>query len=274
MFNVYSPELITAQQEYVIAIQSQKALQQGSPQVLNTADQLAKNALQRLRYWDLGANQLKNLQDSQKPLDSVPFISPYSGVVLDKTAQEGLRFMPGELLFRVADLSTVWLLADVFEQDLEAVRVGQSVQVHINAYPDKNFTGKVSFIYPTLATETRTVKVRVELANKEGLLKPGLYGTLILTSANSEKLQTAVPDSAVIDTGTRHIVLLSRGEGRFEPRVVKLGGLANGYYAVLAGLEEGDEVVTHANFLIDAESNLKAALDGMNAPESAPDSEE
>ena len=274
LFNVYSPELITAQQEYVIAIQSQKALQQGSPQVLNTADQLAKNALQRLRYWDLGANQLKNLQDSQKPLDSVPFISPYSGVVLDKTAQEGLRFMPGELLFRVADLSTVWLLADVFEQDLEAVRVGQSVQVHINAYPDKNFTGKVSFIYPTLATETRTVKVRVELANKEGLLKPGLYGTLILTSANNEKLQTAVPDSAVIDTGTRHIVLLSRGEGRFEPRAVKLGGLANGYYAVLAGLEEGDEVVTHANFLIDAESNLKAALDGMNAPESAPDSEE
>ncbi|MCX7084317.1 MAG: efflux RND transporter periplasmic adaptor subunit [Methylococcales bacterium] len=274
LFNVYSPELITAQQEYVVAIQSQKALQQGSPQVLNTADQLAKNALQRLRYWDLGANQLKNLQDSQKPLDSVPFISPYSGVVLDKTAQEGLRFMPGELLFRVADLSTVWLLADVFEQDLEAVRVGQSVQVHINAYPDKNFTGKVSFIYPTLATETRTVKVRVELANKEGLLKPGLYGTLILTSANNEKLQTAVPDSAVIDTGTRHIVLLSRGEGRFEPRVVKLGGLANGYYAVLAGLEEGDEVVTHANFLIDAESNLKAALDGMNAPESAPDSEE
>lgn len=274
LFNVYSPELITAQQEYVIAIQSQKALQQASPQALNTADQLAKNALQRLRYWDLGANQLKNLQESQKLLDIVPFIAPFSGVVLEKNAQEGMRFMPGELLFRLADLNTVWLLADVFEQDLEAVKVGQSVQVHINAYPEKNFTGKVSFIYPTLATETRTVKVRVELANKEGLLKPGLYGTLILTSANSEHSQVAVPDSAVIDTGTRHIVLLSRGEGRFEPRVVKLGGLANGYYAVLEGLVESDEVVTHANFLIDAESNLKAALDGMNAPVPVADSKE
>lgn len=274
LFNVYSPELITAQQEYVIAIQSQKSLQQGSPQVLNTADQLAKNALQRLRYWDLGAGQIKHLQDSQKPLDSVPFIAPFSGVVLDKTAQEGLRFMPGELLFRLADLSTVWLLADVFEQDLAAVSLGQSVQVHINAYPDKQFTGKVSFIYPTLATETRTVKVRVELANNAGLLKPGLYGTLILSASDTQQSQVAVPDSAVIDTGKRQIVLLSRGEGRFEPRAVKLGGLADGYYAVLEGLVEGDQVVTHANFLIDAESNLKAALDGMNAPESATDSEE
>ena len=141
-------------------------------------------------------------------------------------------------------------------------------------YCDKHFTGKVGFIYPTLSTDTRTIKVRVELANAEGLLKPGLYGSLILTASAAQKTQVAVPDSAVIDTGKRQIVLLSRGEGRFEPRTVKLGGMADGYYAVLEGLAVGDEVVTHANFLIDAESNLKAALEGMNTPESAVKSEE
>ena len=274
LFNVYSPDLITAQQEYVIARQSQQALQNSSPQAINTAEQLVKSALQRLRYWDLSVTQLKSLQASQQPVDSVPFIAAYSGVVLEKTAQEGMRFMPGEMLFRLADLSSVWLLADVFEQDIASVRLGQTVQVHINAYSDKHFTGKVSFIYPTLSTDTRTIKVRVELANAEGLLKPGLYGSLILTASAAQKTQVAVPDSAVIDTGKRQIVLLSRGEGRFEPRTVKLGGMADGYYAVLEGLAVGDEVVTHANFLIDAESNLKAALEGMNTPESAVKSEE
>ena len=267
LFDVYSPELITAQQEYVIARQSVQVLQNGSVQVIDTAEQLAKNALQRLKYWDIGPAQLKNLQETQMPLDSVPFIAPFSGVVLEKPAQEGVRFMPGELLFRLADLSSVWLLADVFEQDIALVKQGQSVQVFINAYPDKQFTGKVSFIYPTLTTETRTVKVRVELANVDGLLKPGLYGNLILTASDGHLTQMAVTESAVIDTGKRQIVLLSRGEGRFEPRTVKLGVLADGYYAVLGGLALGDEVVTHANFLIDAESNLKAALNGMSTSE-------
>jgi len=137
------------------------------------------------------------------------------------------------------------------------------VQVHINAYPERLFSGKVGFIYPTLATETRTVKVRVELPNTEGLLKPGLYGGLTLAALDDKSAGLAVPDSAVIDSGTRQVVLLKRGEGQFEPRTVKLGLLADGYYAVLEGLTAGDEVVTHANFLIDAESNLKSALDGF-----------
>lgn len=219
--------------------------------------------MQRLHYWDIAPAQLQRLQFLDKPLDTLPLLSPVNGVVLEKPAQEGMRFIPGELLFRIADLSTVWLLAEVFEQDIGGVSPGQAVQVHINAYPERLFGGKVGFIYPTLATETRTVKVRVELPNGEGLLKPGLYGSVTLAALEDKATRLAVPDSAVIDSGTRQIVLLKRNDGKFEPRTVKLGLQADGYRQVLAGVDAGDEVVTRANFLIDAESNLKSALDGF-----------
>lgn len=265
LLEIYSPELMTAQQEYLIARQGQQALRQGSAQARGTAEQLAGNALQRLHYWDIAPAQLQRLQSREQPLDTLPLQSPVTGIVLEKPAQEGMRFMPGELLFRIADLSTVWLLAEVFEQDIAEVRLGQAVQVHINAYPDRLFSGKVGFIYPTLATETRTVKVRVELPNAEGLLKPGLYGSVTLAALEDRDERLAVPDSAVIDSGARQVVLVQRGEGRFEPRVVKLGRQADGYREVLAGLDAGDRVVTRANFLIDAESNLKSALDGLDS---------
>jgi Cu(I)/Ag(I) efflux system membrane fusion protein len=263
LLEIYSPELVTAQQEYLIARQGQQALRQGSAQARGTSEHLAENALQRLRYWDIAPAQLRRLQTLEKPLDTLPLLAPVNGVVLDKPAVEGMRFMPGELLFRIADLRTVWLLAEVFEQDIAAVRLEQIVQVYINAYPERLFSGKVSFIYPTLATETRTVKVRIELPNTEGLLKPGLYGSVML-AMQADKDALAVPDSAVIDSGARQIVLLQRGAGQFEPRTVKLGRQTDGYREVLEGLEAGDQVVTRANFLIDAESNLKSALDGFN----------
>ena len=260
LLEVYSPELMTAQQEYLIARQGQQALQQGSGQARDTAKHLTDNALQRLHYWDIAPAQLQRLQIQEKPLDTLPLLSPVNGVVLEKPALEGMRFMPGELLFRIADLSTVWLLAEVFEQDIAEVRLGQVMQVHINAYPDQLFSGKVGFIYPTLATETRTVKVRVELPNGESLLKPGLYGSVTLAALEDRDERLAVPDSAVIDSGARQVVLVQRGDGRFEPHTVKLGLQADGYREVLEGLEAGEEVVTRANFLIDAESNLKSAL--------------
>jgi membrane fusion protein, copper/silver efflux system len=263
LLEIYSPELVTAQQEYLIARQGQQALQQGSAQARDTAEHLTNNALQRLHYWDIAPAQLQHLQTLEKTLDTLPLLSPVNGVVLEKPAVEGMRFMPGELLFRIADLSTVWLLADVFEQDIGGVRPGQAVQVHINAYPERLFSGKIGFIYPTLTTETRTVKVRVELPNREGLLKPGLYGSVTLATKEDKDVHLAVPDSAVIDSGTRQVVLVQRGDGRFEPRTVKLGLQADGYREVLEGLEAGEEVVTRANFLIDAESNLKSVLGGF-----------
>ncbi|NOU21335.1 MAG: efflux RND transporter periplasmic adaptor subunit, partial [Methyloglobulus sp.] len=271
LLEIYSPELMTAQQEYLIARQGQQALQQGSIQARGTAEHLVENALQRLRYWDIAPAQLKRLQNQEKTLDTLPLLAPVNGVVLEKPAQEGMRFMPGELLFRIADLSSVWLIVEVFEQDIGSVRAGQTVQVLINAYPDKLFRGKVGFIYPTLVTDTRTVKVRIELPNGEGLLKPGLYGSVTLAALGNNNPRLAVPDSAIIDSGTRQIVLLKRGDGQFEPRVVKLGLQADGYREVMEGLKAGDEVVTRANFLIDAESNLKSALDSFKNPADVPD---
>lgn len=271
LLEIYSPELMTAQEEYLIARQGQQALQQGSVQARDTAEHLTNNALQRLHYWDIAPAQLQRLQHHEKPLDTLPLLSPVNGVVLEKPAQEGMRFMPGELLFRIADLSSVWLIVEVFEQDIGSLNRGQAVQVLINAFPDKSFKGKVGFVYPSLVTETRTVKVRIELPNSDGLLKPGLYGSVTLAAQENNKPRLAVPDSAVIDSGIRQIVLLQRGEGQFEPRAVKLGLQADGYREVLEGLEAGDEVVTRANFLIDAESNLKSALDSFKSPADEPD---
>ena len=264
LLEIYSPDLIAAQQEYLIARQGEIALQKSSHQAKNTASKLAENALLRLHYWDIAPAQLQRLQNSQKTLDTLPLLSPVDGVIMDKPAVEGMRFMPGELLFRIADLSLVWLIVDVFEQDVAEVALGQTVDVHINAYPDRQFTGKVGFIYPTLATETRTVKVRIELSNHDALLKPGLYGSVVLGLSEGNEPKLAIPASAVLDSGTRQIVLVQKNVGLFEPRTVKLGRQANGFYQVLQGLSAGDEVVTHANFLIDAESNLKSALSGMS----------
>ena len=266
LLETYSPELITAQQEYLIAKEGEKALVAGSSQAQATAAQLAQNALQRLHFWDIAPAQLRNLQDQEKVPDTLPLLSPVDGVVLDKPAVEGMRFMPGEMLFRIADLSTVWLLVDVYEQDMDWIKSGQTVSVHINAYPNRAFNGRISFIYPTMNPETRTAKVRIELPNTLGLLKPGIYGSVAITSGDGQAERLAVPDSAVLDSGPRQIVLIRLDEGHFEPRLVKLGRKTDGYVEVLEGIANGENVVTSANFLIDAESNLKGALDGLESP--------
>lgn len=269
LLDSYSPDLLAAQQEYLIARQGRAALREAGAQARATADQLVASALQRLRYWDIAPAELHSLEQRDEPLATLPLRAPMAGTVLEKPALEGMRFMPGEVLFRIADLGTVWLLADVFEQDLDWIRLGQEVRVHIDAYPERRFGGRVAFIQPTLATETRTVKVRIELPNPEGVLRPGLYGSLSLDAGREEE-RLAVPDSAVLDSGTRKLILIQKGEGLFEPREVRLGRYADGYFEVLEGAAEGETVVTRANFLIDAESKLKSALDGMAETEKLP----
>jgi Cu(I)/Ag(I) efflux system membrane fusion protein len=265
LLDIYSPDLLAAQQEYLIAKQGEQLLQQASPQALATAQLLTRNALQRLSYWEIGQNQLQNLQNRQMVMQTLQLSSPVTGVVLQKPAVEGMRFMPGEMLFQIADLSKVWLVVDVFEQDLDWIKPGQPVAVHINAYPQQTFKGSLHFINPTLNTETRSVKVRVELDNQQGLLKPGLYGSVELIAGQQAQQQLAVPDSAVLDSGTRQVVLVQLADGLFEPRKVKLGRQADGYSEILQGVAEGEKVVVRANFLIDAESNLNAALEGMSS---------
>ncbi len=276
LLEVYSPDLVNAQQEYLIAWKGVQAVKGASPEVEANMRTLMDSALQRLRNWDISEAELQRLQQEGKARQSITLRAQASGVVLEKRAVAGMRFMPGEMLYQIADLSTVWLLADVFEQDLGLVRQGQTVKIRVDAYPDKAFTGKVTFIYPTVVAETRTARVRIELPNPAGLLKPAMYARVEIASGRGRGKVLAVPDSAVLDTGTRQLVLIQRGEGAFEPRTVKLGMRTDGYIEVLDGIKAGEIVVVSANFLIDAESNLKAALSGFghSAHASKPDAKE
>src|SRR6266852_4441286 len=267
LMEVYAPELVVAQQEYLLSWRSLQDMSGAHAEARASSGQLADAALQRLRNWDISDDQIKLLQRSGTITRTLKLRAPADGVVMDKTAVEGMRFMAGEPLYRIADLSTVWLIADVFEQDLGVLRDGQEEKVTVNAYPGVNFPGKVDFIYPTVAQETRTGKVRIVIANGDGRLKPGMYGDVALEAPLGNGVVLAIPDSAVIDSGARQIVLVDRGEGKFEPREVKLGTRADGYYEVRSGLKPDEMVVVTANFLIDAESNLKAALKSFTAPD-------
>ncbi|MGP1679309.1 MAG: efflux RND transporter periplasmic adaptor subunit, partial [Burkholderiales bacterium] len=263
LMEVYSPDLIAAQQEYLIAKRGVQTLAGGSAEVQASMQRLVDSALQRLRNWDISETELRRLEQDGKGRQYLTLRSPANGVVLEKPSIQGKRFMAGEVLYQIADLSNVWLLAEVFERDLAHVRAGQSVQVKVDAYPEKVFAGKLTFIYPTLNNETRTAKARIELANPQALLKPSMHARAEFSSIHAKVPTLTVPDSAVLDTGTRQLVLVQRGEGRFEPRPVKLGARGDGYVEVLEGVKAGETVVVSANFLIDAESNLKAAFSGF-----------
>ncbi len=263
LMDVYSPELISAQQEYLIAARGLQSVADGDADVRAAMQRLVAGALQKLRNWDIAEAELRRLQQSDEVRQYLTVRSQAGGVVLEKKAVEGQRFMPGEMLYQIADLSSVWMLADVFEQDLGMIHPGQLVTIRVDAYPDKVFNGEVAFIYPAVTPETRTAIVRIVLTNPDGILKPDMYARVEFASFHSKNKVLTVPDSAVLDTGTRRVVLVDLGAGRFEPRTVKLGLHADGYAEVLGGLRAGEAVVVKANFLIDAESNFKSALNSF-----------
>lgn len=280
LFEVYSPELVSAQREYAIASQGVQSLKGAQSEAQAGMKQLADSSLMRLKNWDISDEQIKALEKSGDARRTMTFRSPVSGIVTEKKALQGMRFLPGELLYQIADLSSVWALADVFEQDIGLVKSGAKAKVRISAYPDRTFEGTIAYVYPTLKAETRTVQVRIELRNPGLLLKPGMFAEVELAVPVRNSTVT-VPVSAVIDSGTRRIVLVQVQEGRFEPREVKLGARGDDYVEVLEGVKDGELVVVAANFLIDAESNLKAAVGsfgsvaqsnaaGPNASASAP----
>jgi len=262
LFEVYSPELVSAQREYAIAVQGMRALAGAGSDAAAGMKQLADASLARLRNWDLPADQVEALARSGETRRTVTFRSPVGGIVTEKKAVQGMRFMPGEALYQVTDLGAVWVIADVFEQDIAAMRPGARATVRINAYPERSFPGTVTYVYPTMKAETRTVPVRIELPNPRQLLKPAMFAQVELPAGDPRPVLT-VPDSAVIDSGTRSVVLVQAGEGRFDPREVKLGARGDAYVQVLEGVREGEVVVVAANFLIDAESNLKAAVHSL-----------
>jgi len=263
LFEVYSPELVSAQREYAIAAQGLQSLKGADREAQSGMQQLADSSLMRLKNWDISEEQIRSLARSGEAKRTMTFRSPVGGIVTEKKAVQGMRFMPGEMLYQITDLSSVWVFADVFEQDIGMVKSGAKAKVRINAYPDKAFEGTITYIYPTMKAETRTVQVRVELANPGQLLKPGMFAEVELAVAARNAVVT-VPVSAVIDSGTRRIALVQIDEGRFEPREVKLGARSDDYIEVLDGVKDGERVVVSANFLIDAESNLKAAVGGFS----------
>jgi Cu(I)/Ag(I) efflux system membrane fusion protein len=261
LFEVYSPELVSTQREFVIATRGLQTMKDGG-EALEGMKGLADASLARLRNWDLPADEIDALTRTGEVRRTVLLRSPVAGVVTEKKALQGMRFMPGDALYQVTDLSRVWVVADVFEQDIGRVRNGAKASVRLTAYPTRSFEGRITYVYPTLTAETRTVPVRVELANPGQLLKPAMFARVEIDVDNGAPM-LAVPESAVIDTGTRRIVLVQRGEGRFESREVKLGARSEDYAEVLEGVKAGEQVVVAANFLIDADSNLKAAVGGL-----------
>jgi Cu(I)/Ag(I) efflux system membrane fusion protein len=262
---VYSPSLVVAEREYLLAKHAMGATAGSDSETRGSAQDLADAALDRLRNWDISGSQLAKLARSSTVARTLTLEAASNGIVMEKTAVEGLHFAPGDMLYRIADLSTVWVMADVFEQDLGLIQLGQEAKITVPAYPDRAFTGKVAFIYPTINRETRTAKVRIELPNPDLALKADMYATAEIAAPVTASVVT-VPDSAVLDSGARQVVLVERGEGRFEPRSVKLGQKAGGYVEVREGVAAGEKVVVGANFLIDAESNLRSALQTFAAP--------
>jgi Cu(I)/Ag(I) efflux system membrane fusion protein len=261
LFEVYSPELVSAQREYLIAVQGMQAMSQSDADA-GGMKQLAEAGLARLRNWDLPPDQLAALVKSGEAARTVTFRSPVSGIVTEKKALQGMRFMPGDALYQVTDLSSVWVVADVSEQDIGLVRPGARATVKVTAFPDRVFGGTITYVYPSLKAETRSVPVRVELPNPGQLLKTSMFAQVDIPAGGKAEVLT-VPDSAIIDSGMRRLVLVQVQEGRFEPREVKTGARSDNYVEVREGLGAGEQVVVAANFLIDAESNLKAVVAGL-----------
>jgi membrane fusion protein, copper/silver efflux system len=252
LMRVYSSVLSTAAAQYVTDLG------------LRDTGGLPTNRGARQRLENLGVPDeiIKEIERSRQGSLTVTWPSPRDGYVVEHNVVEGMQAKAGDILFRIADLSAVWVLADVAEHDLGLIAPGQTVTVTPRGYPGRSFTGKISLIYPVLNKETRTARVRIELANPDGILRPNMYADAVIASGSATTV-IAVPDSAIINSGMRQVVILDRGEGRFEPRAVKTGMQGGGYVEITQGVSEGDKVVTAANFLIDAESNLKAALQGL-----------
>ena len=243
LFRVYSPEIISAQ-----------------------IDLRVGNAEQRLRNLGVPESHIREVRTGKMPM-SLVWPAPVTGDVIEKNIINGQRVKAGDELYRIADHSRLWVIADVAESDLPAIKLGTHATVTVRAYETQLVEGEVTFIYPHLRTETRTGRVRIEVPNPEGRLKVDMYADVIFQVGLDEQPTIAVPASAVIDSGARQVVLVAKGEGRFEPRPVKLGRRGDGYVEILEGVAKGEEVVSSATFLIDAESNLKAALQAFSQPE-------
>ncbi|MBI5473563.1 MAG: efflux RND transporter periplasmic adaptor subunit [Ignavibacteriae bacterium] len=258
LLEIYSPELVSAEEEYIIALKYKNA------DSTQTGEQeLYRRAHRKLMYWDISHEQIQRLEATRQPEKTMALVAPATGVIVEKNVLQGGNIMAGTNLYKIADLSTVWVNAEVYEYEVPFIKVGQRAAVTLAYIPGKVIAGRVSYIYPYLNPDTRTVRVRVEIPNPNFALKPEMFATVELQSPVTITA-VAVPEQAVIHSGERNVVVLSRGDGRFESRDVKLGVLADGYYQVVDGVQEGEKIVVSSQFLLDSESNLKSALQTMS----------
>jgi len=256
---IYSPELVAAQKEYVVAVGAQGRLGDSSvPGVAKGGAELAEAARQRLRALGLGPEDIAALDKTGTARRTVTVVSPVSGIVVQKLSVEGMKVSPADRLYEIADLSHVWILAEVYEKDLGAVRVGAPVRVSLSTPPGGDWRGIVRFVSPTVKPDTRTVEARIDVDNHGGALKPDMFVDVSLEAASTPAL--TVPDTAIIPTGERTLVFVDKGDGQYEPREVALGARVAGGYEVRRGLSAGERVVVSANFLLDSESSLRAAI--------------
>jgi RND family efflux transporter MFP subunit len=266
LFTFYSPDLLTTQQEYLLALKTRDQVRESAiADAREYADRVVEAARQRLSLWDLPPEEIAVLEETRRAPDAITFRSPASGFVIEKPAIRGMHVMPGQTLYKVADLAVVWIEADVYEQEMALARVGQRATVTLDAYPGESFDGRAIYIYPFVEENTRTVKVRFQFANPRGRLRPGMYANVELHGVGGMGL--TVPANAVLDSGTEQVVFVARGEGYFTPRSVKIGRHLGDRIEILEGVKEGEQVATGATFFLDSESQLRAGLQNY---ESAP----
>ena len=263
LLEIYSPELVAAQEEYLTALDySRRLAKSASEEIAEGGRDLLHSAKQRLLYWDIWQDQIAELELTRKVKRTMTIHSPQEGVVVHKAVFDGAHIKAGEHLYRIADLSRVWVYADIYEYELPWIKEGQDAEVELAYEPGRTYEGKVTYIYPFLESKTRTVKVRMVFPNPDMSLKPEMYANVKIKPLVSRDA-LVVPAQAVIRSGERNLVILDLGEGRFLPREIVLGAEAEGVHEVINGLKEGERIVTSAQFLIDSESNLKAALSAM-----------
>ncbi len=259
---VESPELLRKQVDLLLAMRGATA---------SEGQRISVEAAERnLRLFDFPQSAIDQVKRTGEPLRSFTWVAPVSGTVIEKPAMAGMRFQAGDALYRLVDLSTVWVMAEVAERDLGLVKAGQSASVRLRTETSGSAVGRVEFVYPDISMTARTGRLRIQLTNTDRAIKLGAFADVTIEAAASNGEVIAIPDSAVIDSGTRHVAFVARGEGMFEPRDVTLGRRSGGFVEVRDGIAEGEQVVVRGNFLIDAESNLRAALATLTAPPDAP----
>ncbi len=265
LLSIYSPDLVSTQEEYLLAIKGRRQLGESPfPEAVNFSESLVKSARRRLELWDISEAQIRELEKRGAPTRTMTLYAPTSGFVTTRNAFPRQRVTPDTELYAIADLSTVWVIADIYEFEAADIKLGQPATVTLSSYPGREFQGKITNILPQVDNATRTLKVRVELANKNFALKPDMYADVVLNMSYGRRL--VVPQEAVMDSGSEQLVYVSLKDGYFEPRKVQVGAKVNNKFTVLAGLKEGERVVTSGNFLVDSESKLKSAAGGMGMP--------